>query len=254
MSWLAKTLPQAETLELPICYRSSRAVVRYAQEFVPGIQPADGAEDGRVAEASLTQMFSHAEPKDFILSRSNAGAVSACLTLLAQGKAAKLRGRPKFGLDLANLVQNSKCTYCEQFRVFINDWKSREIARCVKEEKDPQLVTDKADCLMLLSEGLETVQELIDKIAILFREDAPGVTCSTIHGAKGMETDRVWLLGQSFKGCHYYAAKGLRESPDTMAHHFSCKRAREENNITYVAITRAKRELYCVDGIPRRLG
>lgn len=56
---------------------------------------------------------------------------------------------------------------------------------------------------------------------------------STIHKAKGLEAERVFIL-----------------KPDLMPHP-KAKRGWEidqENNLRYVAITRSKRELYLVNG------
>jgi superfamily I DNA/RNA helicase len=54
--------------------------------------------------------------------------------------------------------------------------------------------------------------------------DRDFVVLSSVHKAKGLERDRVWLLEESFR-----------------------RSGGEEDNIRYVAITRAKRDLRLVD-------
>jgi superfamily I DNA/RNA helicase len=58
------------------------------------------------------------------------------------------------------------------------------------------------------------------------------VTLSTVHGVKGFEADRVYLLQQTF-------ARHRAEDDEPIAE--------EELNLEYVAITRAKRALIWVD-------
>jgi superfamily I DNA/RNA helicase len=86
------------------------------------------------------------------------------------------------------------------------------------------------ETLRSLAEDLASVTELEARIGQLFNDaaTAPGgqIVCSSVHKAKGLETDRVFVLKDT-----------LREWPE------------EEKNIQYVAITRAKRELVWIPGI-----
>jgi superfamily I DNA/RNA helicase len=252
VNWLAGIL-QADTLELPICYRCDRAIIRLAQTLVPGIQAAPSAGEGTVEEASIDRMLRDAQEKDFVLSRSNAPLISTCLRFLAANKPARIQGRD-IGRSLASFVRNSRCESVSEFRSYVEAWKQSEVARLQQEKRSPQSVIDRADCLLVLSDGAPRVDDVVRRIESLFDDDRPGIVCSTIHKAKGLEADRVWLLGTSFKGCHYWTRKqmeGLDDESVDYARAF--RRVREENNILYVGITRARHELYCVDGVPEPL-
>jgi len=71
------------------------------------------------------------------------------------------------------------------------------------------------------------LNEVKDNIDRLFKDgdDKNRVILSTTHKAKGLERDRVFMLDGTY-----------RRGKDT----------REENNLVYVAWTRAKNELYLV--------
>jgi DNA helicase-2/ATP-dependent DNA helicase PcrA len=78
------------------------------------------------------------------------------------------------------------------------------------------------------------------KVQDLFEDrehDDRRVACSTVHAAKGLERDVVWMVGDTF-----------RVLPGNKP------RDREERNLYYVAVTRAKRELRIVGEINRRPG
>ena len=86
---------------------------------------------------------------------------------------------------------------------------------------------------MVLMEGVRDTAAVIERITRLFDDgkDVDRITLSTTHKAKGMERDRVWMLRDTFWG----AGKGNIE----------------EDNLLYVATTRAKHALYYVR-TPRR--
>ena len=101
----------------------------------------------------------------------------------------------------------------------------RRLNRAGASEGSIQSLYDKIDTLEALSEGLETVKEMHFRLSTLFNDDKPNgyVMCSTVHKAKGLEADRVFLIESSFFG-----------------------HGEEEDNVRYVALTRAKTELYLV--------
>ena len=83
-----------------------------------------------------------------------------------------------------------------------------------------------------LSDNLKTVNELIDKIKIIFNDVGEGVCLSTIHKAKGLEADNVFILAKSLMPSIY-----ARQEWEVIS----------EENLEYVAITRAKKTLQYID-------
>lgn len=224
----------AKVLPLSTTYRCDRAIVREAQAIVADIEAAEGAAEGIVRKASEADMLDQVGPGDFILSRTNAPLVKHCLALIAQNRRANIAGRD-IGTGLAKLVKKSKADDLESLRVWLNGWVSRECAR--KRGRDPEApvqdIEDQAECLHVIADGTRSVPELLAKIEALF-SDADNqalVLLSSTHKAKGLERKRVFLLRDTY----------LRRRCEG-------DEQREEENLYYVAVTRAKHELVLVEG------
>lgn len=78
--------------------------------------------------------------------------------------------------------------------------------------------------------GAKSVSEVRARIESLFsdKDDAARVMLTTTHKAKGLERERCWILSETFRP----------------------NRGTEEANLWYVAVTRAKNELYLVGATP----
>jgi hypothetical protein len=88
---------------------------------------------------------------------------------------------------------------------------------------------DTIKALEALSEGLIWKDDLIRKIEVIFTDnDKDGVCLSTIHKAKGLEADNVFILCPSL-----IPSKAAKKDWEIAA----------EANLEYVAITRAKKSL-----------
>lgn len=85
---------------------------------------------------------------------------------------------------------------------------------------------DNAECVWRLAQGAKSVLEVLGKIEMLFSDldKQCHILLSTTHKAKGLERERVWLLESTYR-------RGASV---------------EEDNLWYVAVTRAKRELRLV--------
>lgn len=220
---IRKTLG-AKTLGLPISYRCPLAVIKEAQKIVPTIEPAPTAIQGKVDYISYDEMYKLAKPGCFILSRVNAPLVTLALGFIRRGIPANIQGRD-IGENLTQLVNRSKAKTIEGFLSYVERWKQKECQRLLARNRDTTLVIDKAECLFALAEGLDSVRELKTTIERLFSDtdDYKKVILSTVHKAKGLERDTVFMLNNTFR----YSGG-------------------EEANIRYVAITRSKNSLYFV--------
>jgi superfamily I DNA/RNA helicase len=103
------------------------------------------------------------------------------------------------------------------------------LERLYSQGKDNQALAleDKKDCIMIFVDKATTVGGIIEEIKRVFDGNDNGeIMLSTVHKAKGLEADNVYIL-----------------ATERMPHP---KGGNEENNICYVAITRAKKNLfYC---------
>lgn len=225
----------AVTLPLSISYRCAQAVVELAQQIVPDITPAPSAPAGVVRDSNLDDLLTNAKPGDFVLSRTNRGAVSTCLSLLRRGTPAAVVGRD-VGASIAKMVEmaekKSHVRSIDELAEWLDEWVEKTVAtvrkRAARLGKSPdaqiEAANDRVEVLRTISADCTDLTELKGKLTTLFKDDDPRnrVACSTVHKAKGLETDRVWVLVSTW-------------NPK-----FACT---EEDNLRYVAYTRAKREL-----------
>lgn len=215
----------AKILPLSVTYRCSKNIVKMAQEIVPDIEAASNAKDGIIKNIPEDGFLLQAKPGDFILSRVNAPLIYYCLALLRMGVSANIQGKD-VGLNLCYMIKKSEAKSVPDFLKWLDNWKAAEIARLRAKNRDPILITDKAACLETLCEGAHSLDEVVDNIKTLFNDgdDSNRVILSSTHKAKGLERDRVFLLTWTYR-------RGMN---------------REEDNLWYVGVTRAKSELFLV--------
>ncbi len=215
----------AKTLPLSVTYRCAKSIAELAKTIVPDLEPSPDAISGKVETISEKQLETMVKPGDFILSRINAPLISWCLTLLKNKIPANIQGRD-LGKSLLTLVKSSKAKSVNGLISWLDNYRSKETERLIQLKRDPSQVEDKVECLIALCEGMDTIQSVKDNIERLFHDgdDTSRVILSSTHKAKGMERNRAFLLQKTYR-----PGKGV-----------------EEDNLLYVAQTRAKQELYLV--------
>lgn len=218
---------EATVLPLSVCYRCCKTVIREARTVVPGIESAPDAEEGSVIDATVKDMKRGSQPGDFILSRTNAPLISLCMYFLKEGRPASIQGRD-IGASLAAFVKKSRAPSVEALRDYVEAWRNAECARLAAKHRDTQAVEDRAECVLALSEDAASVADVISSIESLFadKDSSQRIVLSSTHKAKGLERDRVWLLNSTY-----------RKRPGA-----------EEDNLYYVAVTRARKTLFLVQG------
>lgn len=221
----------AKTLPLSITYRCPKAVVRLANAIVPDLQPAPTAPEGVVEEMEWVKVAPLLAPGTFVISRTNAPLVREMLCLVRQGKRATMLGRD-FASGLAGLVRKSKASSLLELRHWLDRWEERETARLEAQDRDPGPVRDRADTLRALMRGAETVAEVLSTIDNYFADNAAkdAVVFASTHKAKGLEADRVVLMADTYRA----------------------GRNTEEDNLWYVAVTRARSHLVLAQGAATR--
>lgn len=225
-------------IELPLTttYRCGTAIVERAQRLVPHIQAMAGARTGQVVSpAEYDRMMAEAAPGDFILSRINAPLVTVTLSLLRQGKRARMAGRD-VGAGIMAILKRIKVfeeTPLDFALQRLDDWEKTTCTRLATYGQVDLLARthDQADMIRAFVADADTSREMLEKMRWLFSDvkEADQIICSSVHKAKGLEADRVWLLQESLY------RRGETE---------------DEKCIEYVAITRAKKSLFIVEGCP----
>jgi hypothetical protein len=232
---LERTHKPVREMPLTVTRRCPKVVVRKAQQYVPSIQALPDAPEGSVAMTTQAQAERLYELGDMIVCRTNAPLLGVAFRLIRRGVKAVVRGRD-IGQGLISLIHKLRASDINDLLQKVESWSRKEIAKVTgtaKEETAVQLIVDKAECITVLAEDADSVTELCALIASIFEDDGKGgraVVLSSIHRAKGLEADRVfWLLPN-------IECKSSQEWQQ-----------RQEVNLKYVAVTRAKRELVLVN-------
>lgn len=237
---LKRTL-QASELGLTTTYRCGRVIVEEAARLVPDFMAGPDNPQGSINLLPLEKLADTAEHGDFILSRINAPLVTIALSLLRRNKRARVAGRD-IGAGLTRIVRKlatgKAADSIPALLERIEAWREREINRMLRAKREDrvELINDQASMLSEMAAESSSVRDMIQRIEVLFTDDGLGqagiITCSSIHRAKGLESDRVLVLRDTL---HSFSNRG--ES-----------RTQEEINLQYVAITRAKNTLVYVTG------
>lgn len=202
--------------DLTICFRCPQAVVAEARFRAPAMQYPEWAEVGEVRHMA-TWTIADMPMDATILCRNNAPLFKCAITLLKNGRYPELVGADigkaiikimkKFGDETMTATQAVDCA---------DVWKAGKLEK----SRNPGSIIDQYECIMVF---LEQAPDLRGAIAYAERllATAGGIKLMTVHKAKGLEWDNVFLLDRQLIN--------LQRSQD--------------RNLLYVAMTRAKKSL-----------
>lgn len=222
-----------QILPLPITYRCATSIVDFVKPLVPDFVARDGAPKGTIDYWAYEDAVKNFDRGDFVLSRTNAPLLRACLDTIKRGIPAVITGRD-IGKQLAGLIKKSKAKTMGQLSRYLIEYLVNERSNADEYPERYARAVDRVEAIRAISANASTPREMILRIETLFsdQDSAAVVTCSTVHKAKGLERDRVWMLRESFG---HHAPQPWHNT-------------REEANIWYVACTRARETLCLVDG------
>jgi len=225
----------AKVFPLSITYRCPTKHVALAKKIVPEIEARPGAPEGVVGHMTLAQAVPAMTQWDLVLCRTNAPLIRVAFTLIRAGKKAVIRGRD-IGAGICSLIRRVarkrlSSMPIEDFLEKLELHYHRELEKLRVKKKSTITLSDQVETILVLSEGAADLQELIDKALSIFDDKAQGVVCSSVHKAKGLEADRVFII-----------------SPELMPHPMAEQpwEIEQEFHIKYVALTRSKNEMYFV--------
>jgi DNA helicase II / ATP-dependent DNA helicase PcrA len=227
---------RADVLPLTVTWRCPQAVVREAQKIVADIQCASDRE-GLVTSVDH-ETFSKMEllADDVILCRNTAPLVTMAYSLIRRGIACKVEGRA-IGEGLLRLVNRWQVTTVDAFILKLEVYRDREVQKAMAKMNEAKVeeINDRVETLLQVCAAVTARQQtslgaVREFVTNLFADDVTGVlTLATYHRSKGREWNRVFLLEHSAR-CPSRAARQAWQQ-------------RQEANLAYVAITRAKETL-----------
>ena len=221
---LIKTL-DAKDLPLSVSYRCARRIIALAQLINPSVQAAPDAEDGTVEHFDADYLYKAVEPGCAVLSRTNYPLVRACFGMLALGLKANIQGKD-IGERLLWRIDSWGVTDLDGLVKATRKWCDETCERLEQKKIDTTSCIDEAKCIQIFAKNSANVSEVKENIKKFFSDNPEQIKLSTAHKAKGLEWDKVFILSKTYHP----------------------ERGGEEENIYYVAITRAKSYLGFMEG------
>lgn len=229
-------IPNTKMMPLSVCYRCDKSIIEKAQKLVPQIEYKEGAEEGTInLEATLDDV----KDGDMIICRVSAPLVALCMKFVKEGIKAYVKGNDT-GKSLINVLRSTGEETVdgaiEKMKESLDELVNKICKLSGYDEEEAKNTSiynsqkDRIEALSALCEGCDKVEEVIQKITKTFSdENGVGICLSTIHKAKGLENDRVFILNED-KMYPVWAMKNKVQ-------------AEQERNLEYVAITRPKKYL-----------
>jgi DNA helicase II / ATP-dependent DNA helicase PcrA len=197
------------------------------------------APEGAVENLGLYEA-SHFTKGSAILCRNTAPLVAFAYSLLQRDVPCRILGKD-IGASLITIIKKLRATNLEDLQERLKTWEAREVDRCHRDDRSPEPVYDKCECIRYfissLDEESQSVSDLVAKIELMFTDATNGesssrVTLSTIHKAKGLEYPTVFLLNW-----HLLPSRFAQQEWQQV----------QERNLQYVAITRSKNKLIYIN-------
>lgn len=237
---------QDNTIELPLSvnYRCGTNMVALAREIVPQIKAHDGAIKGEIKHTKQLSKSLFRE-NDMVLCRTSAPLVGLCMKLIESGITAVVKGKD-IAQDLKNIIANANTTNINEVLQYLNDEKQKLI-NVIKEDRKCDEATaknstkymnfeDRCKCIEnICMYSVKDTTQLKSYINKMFTDERieNAVMLSTAHKSKGLEANRVLILLPNKLPLKYV--------------HQQDWQLKQEWNLKYVAITRARKELIFVD-------
>lgn len=208
-------------LNLTISFRCPQAVVREARWRAPMMQWPEWAVEGEVSSMSVKKpggwTIEDIPDHAAVLCRNNSPLFSLALRFIQAGRFPTLASGD-IGKGLLKIMQKLGDKDMPQEAVIkaINEWEASKTAK----SREPAKIADQAQCLRIFAEMGPNLRAAIAYAEKLFASSGP-VQFMTIHRSKGLEFNDVFILDKDL----IRVGRG------------------QEDNLLYVAQTRAKRSL-----------
>lgn len=184
--------PNTISLPLNLTYRCAKRIVDVARKYSPDIEAKDDANEGEVREGSLDEVRNG----DYIICRNNLPLVETFIKLLGEGKKSVILGKD-YGesiLLLLNRVESER-----GLLELLREKKDELIERGIKNfsvNESYVVLLEKVQILLLLNRRYGSFQEVKKVLTDIFGDESKDkILLSTIHKSKGLEADRVFILG-----------------------------------------------------------
>jgi DNA helicase-2/ATP-dependent DNA helicase PcrA len=232
-------------LPLSVSFRCPKSVIALAQQIVPDIESAPNAPDGVVDEMTEQDFLQLKEydPASVLLCRTTKPLVAIAYNLLSRNIPCTIEGRD-IGNQLIALTRKVirrtgfTTPTVDNFLVRLDLYQQQRTEKLMRDEDEQgvERLNDQCDALRVIADQYDaesSAQVIVSALDNLFTDKElrakPIFTLSTVHKAKGREWDHVYLLGRNAYMPSRWAKQDWQKQ--------------QEQNLIYVALTRAKQRL-----------
>jgi DNA helicase-2/ATP-dependent DNA helicase PcrA len=232
-----KEVLNAKELPLSVCYRCPTSHIELAKELVSYIEAAPNAKEGIVENISKDQ-FSQmvdSEKDPLVLCRTNAPMISYALRLIKEGRKAHVRGSD-IGAFLRGVIIGFNTNSISELNSKIDEWENAQLEFLTKRWASAavqETICDYADVMREFARQSANPYDVVQTIDRVFSDAKDGTIFSSVHRAKGLEADTVYII-----------------RPDQLPLIRKDQKEWEleqEYNLKYVALTRSKNKLVFVN-------
>jgi DNA helicase-2/ATP-dependent DNA helicase PcrA len=231
-------MPNTISLPLSVNYRCGKNIVNEARKVYTDIIAYEGSIDGIVRVGDIEEITEG----DMVIARNNAPLISLYFYLIGKSIKAHLVGKEieRGILDLAkSVLSTSRDKVIAGLKVKLTRIeKDLEKLKMNKPRNHPRYLAmyEKVEILLLILSKIDRPNDLVKKIEEIFNENKEGCKLLSCHRSKGLESDRIFFI-QRYNGQQLIPSKYARKDWEKV----------QENNLLFVGLTRAKKELVYID-------
>lgn len=178
-------------------------------------------------------------PEDFsptsaVLCRNKAPLIGFAFALIRRSIGCRVLGR-EIGASLISMIDKTRAATIEELEQKLESARLRELRKAEAADNSSAIeeINDRYACISLFVENESSIDAIKSRIASLFDDTARGLlTLATVHKSKGLEWPKVFILDR-----HLMPSKFAKQP----------WQQRQEKNLQYVAITRAKLDLVYIN-------
>lgn len=226
-------------LPLSVSYRCAKSIVEKANTVFDVIEPFEGAIEGEVIETdSLEYLYESVVEDDFILCRNTQPLVEVYFELLQQERRCYIKGKD-VGASIIKLIEKMDSFTVSSGIDMLKDLLPNLIETLEKrgvkkpmEHPSYEALYEKVRIIEMISKKYDSMFQVKQCLQTMFSDEKTNsIILSTIHKSKGLETKNVYLI-----------------RPDLIPSKYATQawQIEQENNLLYVAYTRAKEKLIIV--------
>ena len=211
-----------ECQEFPLCttFRCAKSIVKHVDWIAPDMVAFEGNPEGQVIDVGEDWELKDIPLDSAIVCRRNAPLFRLSLDFFRADINAEYVGNDIISRmeKILKGIKNNRARKLE-VEAYIKHYAETN----AKKWKDPEVAKDMVQCLEIVCERFDTLQEMLTWLRSQTRKKAR-IKLLTVHKAKGLEFDTTFILNK-----FYFSEEG------------------QELNIQYVAMTRAKNTLVYID-------